>query len=187
MHCKGKTSTLATAPYRHGASKCGKCKYVAKYSCASIENVHTSLCDVSQRIRDEYFLHSCLLSLSHVHVQCLGATPSVLLVPPVNYTVFQNDTPARFYCYGNGFGTGAVVSWMLNGTGYSTVHAQMGIKYVIDPPTGDTVSSHLSVPSNSTINNNTQVICRAADVTFTNILTSEPTNLTIQGECCTIP
>ena len=182
MHCKGKTSTLATAPYRHGASKCGKCKYVAKYSCASIENVHTSLCDVSQRIRDEYFLHSCLLSLSHVHVQCLGATPSVLLVPPVNYTVFQNDTPAIFYCYGNGLGTGAVVSWSLNGTGYGTQHAQMGITYVIDPPTGATVSSYLIIPTNSTINNNTQVVCRAADVTFSNVKMSKLANLTIQGE-----
>ena len=36
------------------------------------------------------------------------------------------DTPAIFYCYGNGLGTGAVVAraWSLNGTGYSTEHAQ---------------------------------------------------------------
>eukprot|EP00731_Ephydatia_muelleri_P003071 Em0001g3071a len=106
---------------------------------------------------------------------------SAKIKPPEKYTVFQNDTPAIFYCYGNGFGTGAVVSWMLNGTGYGTEHAQMGITYVIDPPTGDTVSSRLIVPSNSTINNNTQVVCRAADVTFSNVLTSQQTNLTIQG------
>ena len=117
----------------------------------------------------------------------VGATRSIDLKPKENYIVFQNDTPAIFYCYGNGLGTGAVVSWSLNGTGYSTEHAQMGITYFIDPPTGDTVSSHLIIPSNSTINNNTQVICRAAGVTFSNVLTSLPTNLTIQGECCTIP
>ena len=136
-----------------------------------------------------YILLSCLtcISLSHVHVQCLGATRSIDLEPPKNYTVFQNDTPAIFYCYGIGFGTGAVVSWSLNRTGYGTEHAQMGITYVIDPPTGTTVSSHLIVPSNSAINNNTQVICRTADVTFSNVLTSQPANLTIQGECWSIP
>ncbi|KAL5517598.1 hypothetical protein EMCRGX_G003179 [Ephydatia muelleri] len=123
----------------------------------------------------------CLLSSSHVHLQCLGATRSIEIKPPEKYTVFQNDTPAIFYCYGNGFGTGAVVSWSLNGNGYGTQYAQMGITYVIDPPTGDTVSSRLIVPSNSTINNNTQVVCRAADVTFTNVLISQQTNLTIQG------
>ena len=130
---------------------------------------------------------SCLILLSCVHVQCLGATRSIDLKPPENYTVFQNDTPAIFYCYGNGLGTGAVVSWSLNGTGYGTEHARMGITYVIDPPTGDTVTSHLIVPSNSTINNNTQVVCRAADVTFSNVLTSLPANLTIQGEYLNIP
>ena len=76
-----------------------------------------------------------------------------------------------------------MVSWTLNGTGYNIEHAQMGITYVIDPPTGAIVSSHLIVPTNSTINNNTQVICRAADVTFINVLSSRPSNLTIQGEC----
>ena len=126
------------------------------------------------------------MRLSHV-VQCLGATRSIDLKPKENYIVFQNDTSAIFYCYGNGFGTGAVVSWMLNGTGYGTEHAQMGITYVIDPPTGATVSSHLIVSTNSTINNNTQVICRTADVTFSNVLTSLPANLTIQGEHWNIP
>ena len=117
----------------------------------------------------------------------VGATRSIVLIPPGNYIVFQNDTPAIFYCYGNGLGTGAVVSWSLNGAGYGTQHAQMGITYVIDPPTEDTVSSRFIVPSNSTINNNTQVVCRAADITFTNVLKSQQTNLTIQGECCTTP
>ena len=187
LHCQGKTNAHQTAPTHHGASECGKCKYVFKYSCACIENVHTLYKpDFSHRIRNVYFLLSCLVSLSHVHVQFLGATRSIDLLPPENYTVFQNDTPAIFYCYGNGFGTGAVVSWSLNGTGYGTKHAQMGITYVIDPPTGAIVSSHLIVPTNSTINNNTQVICRTADVTFSNVLTSQPANLTIQGECWNI-
>eukprot|EP00731_Ephydatia_muelleri_P003054 Em0001g3054a len=116
-----------------------------------------------------------------LNVASASATRSIEIKPPEKYTVFQNDTPAIFYCYGNGFGTGAVVSWSLNGTGYGTEYAQMGITYVIDPPTEDTVSSRLIVPSNSTINNNTQVVCRAADVTFSIVLTSLPTNLTIQG------
>ncbi|KAL5517632.1 hypothetical protein EMCRGX_G003214 [Ephydatia muelleri] len=116
-----------------------------------------------------------------LNVASASATRSIVLKPPDNCTVFQNDTPANFSCNGNGFGTGAVVSWTLNGTGYNIEHAQMGITYVIDPPTGDTVSSHLIIPSNSTINNNTQVVCRAADVTFSNVLTSQPSNLTIQG------
>ncbi|KAL5517616.1 hypothetical protein EMCRGX_G003198 [Ephydatia muelleri] len=116
-----------------------------------------------------------------LNVASASATQSIVLKPPENNTVFQNDTPAIFYCYGNGFGTGAVVSWSLNGTGYGAEHAQMGVTYVLDPPTEDTVSSHLIVPSNSTINNNTQVVCRAADVTFSNALTSEPVILTIQG------
>ena len=123
----------------------------------------------------------------HDHVSPLGATRSIDLLPSDNYTVFHNDTPAIFYCYGNGFGTGAIVTWTLNGTGYSTHHAQRGITVVIDPPTEATVSSRLSIPSNSTINNNTQVVCRTIDVTFVNSLTSQPANLTIQGECCTIP
>ena len=136
-----------------------------------------------------FYFYTKPLSLSTTQrlSSSVGATRSIDLKPKENYIVFQNDTPAIFYCYGNGFGTGAVVSWSLNGTGYDTEHAQMGITYVIDPPTGDTVSSHLIVPSNSTITNNTQVVCRAADVTFSNVLTSLPTNLTIQGECCTIP
>ena len=60
MHCKGKT---ATDPYHHGASKCGMCKYVVKFSCACIENIHTALCDLSHRIRNVYFLLLCLISL----------------------------------------------------------------------------------------------------------------------------
>ena len=63
MHCKGKRSSLATDPYRHRASKCGKCKYVVKYSCACIENIHTSLRDLSHRVRNVYFLLLCLISL----------------------------------------------------------------------------------------------------------------------------
>ena len=104
------------------------------------------------------------LKLSTDYVQCLsslGATQSVVLIPSGNYTVFQNDTPAIFYCSGSGFGNGAVVAWTINGTGYNTGHAQRGITFIIDPPTGTTISSRLIIPSNSTINNNTVVICKA--------------------------
>ena len=125
------------------------------------------------------------LKLSTDYVQCLsslGATQSVVLVPSGNYTVFQNDTPVIFYCYGSG----SAASWILNGTGYSLEHAQRGITFIVDSPTGTTISSRLIIPSNSTINN-TIVMCKTADITFSNVLTSQLATLTIQGECCTIP
>ena len=62
-----------------------------------------------------------------------------------------------------------------------TIHAQRGIRLVPATPTGGAVSSTLYIPSNST-NNNTEVMCKVVDGTFTNIQTSEPANLTIQGE-----
>ena len=120
-----------------------------------------------------------LLLLSNV--QWLGATQSINLIK--NYTVFQNDTLAIFYCYGSG----AFVLWILNGTAYSLEHAQRGIRFISDSSTGTTTSSRLIIPSNPSINNNTVVMCRTADATFSNVLTSEPANLTIQGECCTLP
>ena len=144
---------------------------------------------ISRPLLGCFYFYTKSLSLSiteRLSSLSVGATQSIVLKPSGKYTVFQNDTPAIFYCYGNGLGTGAVVSWSLNGTGYGTEHAQMGITYVIDPPTENTVSSHLIVPSNSTITNNTEVICRTADVTFSNVLTSQPSILTIQGECYTI-
>ena len=134
-----------------------------------------------------YPLYTQLLWSSIDHVQCLsslGAVQSIVLIK--NYTVFQNDIPAIFYCYGSGFGIGAVVSWTLNVTGYNAEHEQRGIMYIIYAPSATSVSSHLMVPSNSAINN-TIVMCRTADVTFSNVLTSQPAILTIQGEWCTIP
>ena len=115
----------------------------------------------------------------------LGATQSIVLIK--NYTVFQNDTPAMFYCYGSGYENGAVVVWILNGTGYGSKHLQRGITYDIDTPIGDTVSSRLFIPSNSAINNNTEVKCKSIDTISNIVLTSLPANLTIQGECCTTP
>ena len=128
------------------------------------------------------------LSLSLVYIRCLpslGADQSIKLVK--NYTVFQNDTPAMFYCYGNGYENGALVGWILNGTGYGSKHAQRGIRVVTDTPIGDTVSSRLFIPSNYTINNGTEVKCTTIDSTsYTLIVTSEPASLTLQGECCNI-
>ena len=117
----------------------------------------------------------------------ISSLGSIVLIPSGNYTVFQNDTPAIFYCYGSGFGNGAVVSWTLNGSGYNAEHAQRGIRYITDPPTGTTISSRLIIPSNSAVNKNTVVICRAAYNNLSNALTSQPVTLTIQGEWCTIP
>ena len=118
-----------------------------------------------------------------MYLSSLGDTQSIVLMPPNKYAVFQNDsTPAIFFCLGNG----AVVLWTLNGTAYNANHAQRGIVAAPSVLTGATVSSQLIIPSNSNITNNTQVVCRAADVTFSNVLTSLPTNLTIQGQCCNI-
>ena len=101
---------------------------------------------------------------------------TVVLMPLQNYTVFENNASAVFYCSGDGYAVG----WYLNGSAYNAVHVQMGIRVVPNPPT-TVVSSILYIPSNP-INNNTQVFCKVIDATFTNIQTSEPANLAIQGE-----
>ena len=107
-----------------------------------------------------------------------GTTGYVVLSPQGNYTVFENNTSAVFSCYGDGYAVG----WYLNGSGYNdTVHRTMGITYLPNQPIGGVVSSSLHIRSYST-NNNTEVICKVTDITFTNIQTSGPTNLTIQGE-----
>ncbi|KAL5517601.1 hypothetical protein EMCRGX_G003183 [Ephydatia muelleri] len=121
-----------------------------------------------------------LLAIGHVqHLSSLGATQSIVLIK--NYTVFQNDTPAIFYCNGSGYENGALIAWILNRTGYGAKHAQRGITYVIDPPIGDTVSSRLFIPSYSTINNRTEVYCKTLDTISNIVLISEPAYLTIQG------
>ena len=122
-----------------------------------------------------------LLAIGHVqHLSSLGATQSIVLIK--NYTVFQSDAPAIFDCYGSGYENGAVVVWTLNGTGYGSNHAQRGIRVVTDTPIGDTVSSRLFIPSNSAINNNTEVKCKSIDSISNTAQMSEPANLTIQGE-----
>eukprot|EP00731_Ephydatia_muelleri_P003110 Em0001g3110a len=98
-------------------------------------------------------------------------------MPSGNYMVFQNDTPAVFYCNG----IGAVVIWIINGNAYNANHAQRGIVAAPSVLTGATVSSQLIIPSNPAINNNTQVICTTIDITVFSRLPSQPTNLTIQG------
>ena len=60
---------------------------------------------------------------------------------------------------------------------------QRGITYINDPPIGANVSSRLFISSNSAINNNTEVICKAIDSISNSIQLSQPANLTIQGEC----
>ena len=103
-----------------------------------------------------------LLSIGHVqYSSSLGATQSIVLIK--NCTVFQNDAPAMFYCNGSGYQNGAVVVWILNGTGYGSKHAQMGITYVTAPSGATNISSRLIIPSNSTINNGTEVKCKTID------------------------
>ena len=114
------------------------------------------------------------------HVSSLGATQSIVLIK--NYTVFQSDAPAIFYCNGSGYENGAFFGWLLNGTIYGSKHAQRGITYVIDPPIGDRVSSRLFIPSNSAINNGTEVKCKIIDSISSIANMSEPANLTIQGD-----
>ena len=113
----------------------------------------------------------------------LGTNQSIVLIPPEKYTVFQNNTPASFHCYGSGYDMGAGVVWILNGTGYGSNHAQMGITYVT-APNGANISSRLFIPSNSAINNGTEVKCKTIDSISNIVLMSFPSNLIIQGECC---
>ena len=112
-----------------------------------------------------------------IYFSSLGA---IVLTPLENYRVFQNDDPAVFYCYGSG----SLLGWILNGTTYNVNHTQRGIVAAPSVLTGATVSSQLIIPSNPAINNNTQVICTTIDITVFSRLTSQPANLTIQGECC---
>ena len=124
-----------------------------------------------------------------LYIQCLpslGANQSIVLIPPKKYTVFQTDTPAIFYCYGSGYENGAVVGGIINGTGYGSKHAQMGITYVGTASSGANISSHLIIPSNSTINNGTEVKCKTIDSISNIVQMSEPASLTLQGECCNI-
>eukprot|EP00731_Ephydatia_muelleri_P003105 Em0001g3105a len=114
-----------------------------------------------------------------LNVPSASATQSIVLIK--NYTVFQNDTPAIFYCSGSGYENGALIGWIINGTGYGSKHAQRGIIHVTDTPIGDTVTSRLIIPSNSSINNGTEVKCKTIDSISNIVLMSETTNLTLQG------
>ena len=125
--------------------------------------------------------------LLYIHcLPSLGTNQSIVLIPLKKYTVFQNDTPAIFYCYRSGYVNGAVVGWILNGTGYGSKHAQMGITYVTAPSGATEITSRLFIPSNSTINNGTEVKCKTIDSVSNIVLMSEPASLTLQGECCNI-
>ena len=127
-----------------------------------------------------------LLSIGHVqYSSSLDANQSIVLIK--NCTVFQNDAPAIFYCIGSGYENGAAVVWILNGTGYGLKHSQLGITYVTAPSGATKISSRLIIPSNSAINNGTEVKCKTIDSISNIVLMSEPVNLTIQGECCSTP
>ena len=125
-------------------------------------------------------MYKCYYSII-TYVPCLpssGTTGYVVLSPQGNYTVFENNASAVFNCSGDGYAVG----WYLNGSGYNvTVHRPMGITFLPNQPTRGVVSSGLYISSYST-NNNTEVFCKMIDITFTNIQTSGPANLTIQGE-----
>ena len=70
--------------------------------------------------------------------------------------------------------------WKLNGSGYGPVHQQRGITFTLSGD-GATVTSTLYIPASAT-NNNTEVICKVADGTLTNVQTSNSSTLTVQGE-----
>ena len=73
LYCKRKTNMLQMDPYcRHGASKCGKCKYVFKYSCASIENMHTvyKACVIFHTVRDVAFVPVIIIPCSCTMFRC---------------------------------------------------------------------------------------------------------------------
>ena len=111
----------------------------------------------------------------HVYHLNSGTAGNVVLSPPKN-TVFQYNDSAGFYCSGDG----STIGWVLNGSAYGQVHEQRGIT-VTQSGTGATVTSILYIPA-STTNNNTEVICKVADGTFTNVQTSNSSNFTIQGK-----
>ena len=106
-----------------------------------------------------------------------GAADFVVLSPQGNYTVFENNASAVFYCSGDG----SFLQWKLNGSGYGPVHQQRGITYTTLSGDGASVTSTLYIPVTLT-NNNTEVFCKVADGTLTNIQTSNQSNLTIQGK-----
>ena len=105
-----------------------------------------------------------------------GTAGYTVLLPQGNYTVFENNASAVFYCSGDG----SVLVWILNGSTYGPVHQQRGITFTLSG-TGAKVTSTLCIPARAT-NNNTKVICKVADGTFSNVQTSNSSNLTVQGE-----
>ena len=62
-----------------------------------------------------------------IYLPSSGAAGYVVLTPPQNYTVFEKNASAVFYCSGNG----SVVVWILNGSAYGPVHQQRGITFTL--------------------------------------------------------
>ena len=111
-----------------------------------------------------------------MYIPSSGTTGYVVLMPPQNYTVFENNVSAVFYCSGDG----SALQWILNGSVYGPVQAQRGIKFT-SSGAGAVIKSSLYIPASAT-NNNTEVICKVVDGTFFNVQTSNSSNLTVQGK-----
>ena len=111
-----------------------------------------------------------------IYLPSSGTAGYVVLLPPQNYKVFENNDSAVFNCSGDG----SVLVWYLNGSAYGPVQAQRGITFTLSGD-GATVTSNLYIPASAT-NNNTEVICKVADGNFTNIQYSNPSNFTVQGK-----
>ena len=124
-----------------------------------------------------YMYKLCLSPVVILYLPSSGTAGYVVLIPSQNYTVFENAVSAVFNCSGDG----SVVVWILNGSVYGPVHQQRGITYITLSGAGATVTSKLYTTASAT-NNNTEVICKVADGTFTNVQTSNSSNLTVQGK-----
>ena len=78
--------------------------------------------------------------------------------------------------------------WILNGSVYGPVHQQRGIIFTLSGA-GAVIKSSLYIPCNSTINNNTDVMCKVADSTLNNVQISNSSKFTLQGnssECYSV-
>ena len=114
--------------------------------------------------------------LHNIFSSSSGTTGYVILSPPQSYTVFQYNAPAVFNCSGDG----STIGWVLNGSAYGQLHQQRGIA-VAQSGTGATVTSTLDIQASAT-NNNTEIICKVADGSFTNVQTSNSSIFTVQGK-----
>ena len=125
-------------------------------------------CPKSIKEKNDVYYRDILLS---------SATSSTVLLPNGNNIVFESTDAAIFFCSGDG----SSVGWVINGTAYSTSHEKRGITVVINSPDINGITSTAHVQA-SAANNNTELICNVADSSFSNIQTSGPSRLLIQGK-----